>query len=411
LNTFAIVGIGELVTMQGPAPRMGGAMEDLRIVRDGAILVEQGRIVYAGAESGIGGVRPEAAEVFDAGGRVVTPGLVDAHTHAVFASGRSNEFEMRVRGATYQQIAEAGGGIRSSVRQVREAGEEALLEQARRHARWMLASGTTTAEVKSGYGLDLENELKMLRVVRRLGEEGGLRAVPTFLGAHAVPEGRQREEYLDEVVEVMLPRVAGQGLARYCDAFVERGYFGPDDARRLFLKARQLGLGVRIHVDQLTDGGGAALAAELGADTADHLEQTGSEGIEHLRRAGVTPVLLPGSVYALGLRRYPDARAMIEAGLPVVLATDFNPGSSPTPSLPMAMSLACTQMRMTPGEAISACTVNAAHSLGLADRIGSIEAGKEADLVLWDLDDHREIPYFFGISAAAQVWRGGIRVV
>ncbi len=268
-------------------------------------------------------------------------------------------------------------------------------------------------EAKSGYGLTTNDELKMLRVIRRLNETTALELVPTFLGAHAIAEefeGR-REDYVSFVVEEMIPRVVRQQLAEYCDIFCERGYFDGAAARRILGAAKAAGLKLRMHADQLTNSGGAALAAELGAVTADHLEQTEEDGIAAMRSAGVQPVLLPGSVYALGKTRYPKARAMIDAGLAVVLATDFNPGSSPTPSIPMVLSLAATQMKMTPAEGVTAATINAAHSLGRGDRIGSLEAGKLANFTVFDCEDYREIAYWFGVSLAESVHVRGMRVL
>jgi imidazolonepropionase len=336
------------------------------------------------------------------------PGFVDAHTHPVFAGNRAGEFEQRTEGASYAQIAAAGGGIRSTVRETRAATEDQLLAAAHRYVSWFHAGGTTTIEAKSGYGLTLDDELKLLRVIRRI--EG---LVPTFLGAHEIPDeyrGRPTA-YADLVIHEMLPAVskgaAGERLAEYCDVFCEPGIFSIEESRRVLSAARALGLGLRVHADQLSDSGGAALAAELRAATADHLEHTSPRGILALQSAGVQPVLLPGSVYALCSARYPNAREMIQAGLAVVLATDFNPGSSPTPSMPMILSLACTQMKMTPAEAITAATVNAACSLGRGGEIGSLETGKRADFVIHDCSDYREIAYFFGVPAVQAVYIDG----
>jgi imidazolonepropionase len=339
----------------------------------------------------------------------VLPGFVDAHAHPVFGGNRVDEFEMRARGASYEEIAASGGGIRSTMRKTRAATEAELEQQALKHVRRFIACGTTTLEAKSGYGLSVEDELKMLRVIRRLGKESGIEVVPTFLGAHAVPPEYDGDlaGYADLVINEMLPRVVAEDLAEYCDIFCERGYFDSEIARRILKDAKRQGLQLRMHVDQLTNSGGAALAAELGATTADHLEQTEQDGIAALKGAHVQPVLLPGSVYALGKTRYPRARDMIDAGLAVVLATDFNPGSSPTPSIPMVLSLAATHMKMTPAEGVTAATINAAYSLGRGERIGSLEPGKFANFAIFDCADYREIAYYFGIPQTHSVYVRG----
>ena|ERR1043166_8868820 len=409
MNSLAILHASQLVTLSGPKrPRVGRELPELGIIRDGGMLVRNGKIERVGLSDEVESNAGDA-EIVDARGRIVMPGFVDAHTHLVFAGNRLSDFERRARGETYEQIAKAGGGIWSTVEKTRAASESELLAQAKKHANWFLRCGTTTVEAKSGYGLTVEDELKILRVMRRLNEEVRLEIVPTFLGAHAVPREFSPDEYLDLVVTGMLPRVTAEKLAEFCDVFCERGYFDIDHSRKILSAARKLGLNLRGHVDQLTNSGGAKLMAEIGATTADHLEQTDEQGIAALKKANVQPVLLPGSVYALGSSRYPRAREMIDAGLAVVLATDFNPGSSPTPSMPMVLSLACTQMKMSPAEAITASTVNAACSVNRGDKIGSLEPGKLANLVIFDCEDYRELAYWFGIPQTHAVYVRGQR--
>jgi imidazolonepropionase len=396
VSSLAVLHASQLVTLAGPKrPRVGQEMSELGIIHDGGMLIRDGRIEVVGPGSEIE-KKADHAEVIDAHGKVVLPGFVDAHTHLVFAGNRLDDFERRARGDTYEQIAKAGGGIWSTVEKTRAAREANLLAQAQRHANWFLRCGTTTVESKSGYGLTVEDELKILRVMRRLSQDTLLEIVPTFLGAHAVPRKTHADEYVDLVINTMLPRVASEKLAEFCDVFCERGYFDIEQSRRILSAAKKLGLKLRGHVDQLTNSGGAKLMAELGAISADHLEQTDEEGIAALKKANVQPVLLPGSVYALGSTRYPRAREMIQAGLAVVLATDFNPGSSPTPSMTMILSLACTQMKVSPAEAITASTINAAYSLGRGDQIGSLESGKVANFTMFDCEDYRELAYWFG---------------
>jgi len=404
----------QLVTLAGSArPRVGPEMRDLGIMNDGALLARDGVIVAVGLSSDvIAQASPEATRV-DASGSVVMPGFVDAHTHPVFAGTREDEYEMRAAGLTYQQIAAQGGGIRSTVRKTRAASEHDLFEMALPRVNWLLEHGTTTIEAKSGYGLTIEDEIKILRVIRKLNDETPLELIPTFLGAHEVPDEYRadREGYVRLLIEEMLPLVAAEGLARYCDVFCESHVFSADESRAVLSRAKELGLGSRLHAEQLSLSGGATLAAELGAASADHLEWIDADGIIALRQTGIVAVLLPGAVFNLGLTRYAPSREMIEEGVAVALATDFNPGSSPTPSMQMILSIACTQMRMTPAEAVTAATINAAHSLGSERRIGSLEPGKQADVVVFDCSDYRQIPYFYGINHALVVIKSGRVVV
>jgi imidazolonepropionase len=411
MSSIAVLHASQLITLVGPErPRVGGEMSELGIVPDGGMFIRDGEIERVGSSDEIQKHIGDA-EVVDANGRVVMPGFIDAHTHLVFAGNRIGDFERRARGETYEQIAKAGGGIWSTVERTRAASELELLGQAKQHANWLVHCGTTTAEAKSGYGLTIEDELKILRVMRQLKDEVALEIVPTFLGAHAVPRELSPDRYLEVLVEEMLPRVAAESLAEFCDVFCERGYFNVDRSRKILTAAQKLGLKLRGHVDQLTNAGGAKLMAELGASTADHLEQTDEQGIAALKKANVQPILLPGSVYALASNHYPAAREMIEAGLAVVLATDFNPGSSPTPSMPMVLSLACTQMKMSPAEALTASTINAAYSLSRGHKIGSLEPGKLANFVISNCKDYRELAYWFGIPQTHAVYVRGERAL
>ena len=410
MSSVAVIHASQLVALAGPQrPRVGTEMSELAIIRDGGMLIRDGKIDTVSSSEEVAKNAGDA-EVLDAGGRVILPGFVDAHTHLVFAGNRLDDFERRARGETYEQIARAGGGIWSTVEKTRAASGEELFTQARNHAKWFLCCGTTTVEAKSGYGLRVEDELKILRVMQRLNEETRLEIVPTFLGAHAVPREMNPDKYIDHVIDEMLPRVADEKLAEFCDVFCEHGYFNVEQSRRILTAARKLGLGLRMHADQLSDSCGAQLAGELKATTADHLEKTDEQGIAAMKSAGVQPVLLPGSVYALGSTAYPRAREMIDAGLAVVLATDFNPGSSPTPSMPMILSLACTQMKMSAAEAITTSTINAAYSLNRGDKIGSLERGKLANFSIFDCEDYRELAYWFGIPQTHSVYVKGERV-
>jgi len=410
IMTIAIVSIGQLVTLAGPArPRIGVELREPAIIDNAALVVEDGRIVSAGAYADLRTQVADVDTVIDADGRCVTPGFVDAHTHLVFAGNRAAEFEQRIAGATYQQIAAAGGGILRTVALTRAASEDELLAVARRHRDWMMRSGTTTIEVKSGYGLERDAELKMLRVLRRLNDEGPARIISTLLAAHTLPPefAVRREEYVRLVAEELIPEVANAKLAKYCDAFCDDHAFTVDECCTVLKAAQSNGLGLRIHAEQFRPGTGAALAAELGAATADHLETVTEETLAQLRTAGVQPVLLPGSVFCLRRTEYPPARAMIEAGLAIVLATDFNPGSSPVSSIPFMMSLACLQMAVTPAEALTAATINAAYSLGLGSEIGSLEAGKHADFLIHEFSDYRELAYFVAAPLRPRVFVGG----
>lgn len=412
--SLAVVNCGQLVTIAGAArARVGPELRELGVKNDAAMLVRDGRIAAVGSYNELKPDFPAEVEVVDAGGRVVLPGFVDAHTHLVFGGDRVAEFEQRAAGKSYQEIAAAGGGIASTLRQTRDATEEELIGASLRYAEWMLCGGTTTIEAKSGYGQTVESEQKVLRVIAGLRELTPLRMIATVLAAHVVPvEYKQdRASYVRLVEEEMLPAVAEQGLARYCDVFCDEHAFTVDESRTILKAAKRHGFGLRMHVEQFAADGGAALAAELGAKTADHLEYTEQAGIDALKAAGVQPVLVPGSVFALGRSRYPDARAMIAAGLAPVLATDFNPGSSPVASMPFVISLAALYMKMLPAEAIVAATMNAAASLELAEEVGSLEPGKRADFVIHEFKDYREIAYYVAAPVRPEVYVAGRRVV
>ena len=421
MSSLALVHASQLITLAGRTrPRVGKELSELRIIRDGGILIRDGKIESVGSSDEIEknlnakciqvSEQSSAVEIVDLDGRIALPGFVDAHTHLVFGGNRLDDFERRARGETYEQIAKAGGGIWSTVQKTRAASEEELFQSAKKRITWFLKCGTTSIEAKSGYGLTLEDELKILRVLRRLNEETPIEIVPTFLGAHAIPRETSADKYVELLINEMLPRVAREKLAEFCDVFCECGYFDIEQSRKVLAAAKKLGLKLRGHVDQLTNSGGAKLMAELRATTADHLEKTNEKGIAALKSAGVQPVLLPGSVYALGLKEYPRAREMIGAGLGLVLATDFNPGSSPTPSMPMVLSLACTQMKMSPAEAITAATVNAAYSLGRGDQVGTLEPGKVANVAVFDCDDYRELAYWFGVPQTCSTYVRGDKV-
>jgi imidazolonepropionase len=412
-STTAIVNIGQLVTLAGPArPRVGRELGDLAMIDDAALLIEEGRIVATGPYVQVKSKILPESKIIDAERRCVAPGFVDAHTHLVFAGNRAAEFEQRIAGATYQEIAAAGGGILRTVALTRAAAEDELLETTRRHRDWMLRGGTTTLEAKSGYGLERDTELKMLRVLRRLNEEGPVRIVPTLLAAHTVPPeyANRRAEYVRFVAEELIPEIAVAGLAEYCDVFCDDHAFTVDETMNVLSAAQRNGLKLRVHAEQFRPGTGADLAAELGAATADHLETATDETLQRLRIAGVQPVLLPGSVFALSRTQYPPARRMVEAGLAIVVATDFNPGSSPVPSMPFMLSLACVEMRLSPAEALSAATINAGYCVGLGDEVGSLEPGKRADFVIHEFTDYRELAYFVAAPARPRVFIGGKEV-
>ncbi|HKO09911.1 MAG TPA: imidazolonepropionase [Alphaproteobacteria bacterium] len=383
-------------------------------IRDGAIAAAQGRIAYVGSRAQLPD-RPEALarEVIDAGGRWMTPGLIDCHTHIVFAGNRAEEFELRLEGATYEEIARRGGGIRSTVAKTRAASEEALFESARDRLNYLMAEGVTTVEIKSGYGLATESELKMLRVARRLGRELALDVVTTLLGAHALPpeyEGRQKE-YVELVCREMIPAAAEAKLADAVDAFCERIAFTPEETAAVFEAARERGLPVKLHADQLSDLGGGALAARFAALSADHLEHSSETSVAAMAQAGTVAVLLPGAFYFLGERRLPPIEALRRHRVPIALASDCNPGSSPALSLLLMLNLAATLFRLTPEEALFGITRHAATALGLGRDRGRLASGMKADFALWDIDHPAELAYWIGRNPCAGVVKDSVPLV
>ncbi len=393
-----------LATLTGDAPY--GAIENA------ALGWKDGTIAFAGPASALPDA-PDAlaARVESLGNAWITPGLVDCHTHLVFGGNRAHEFERRLEGATYEEIARAGGGILSTVRATRDASEDELLAQSLPRARALVADGATTIEIKSGYGLDLETELRMLRVARRIGTTLGIGVSATLLAAHALPpEYKDRaDDYIDAICNEMLPAVAREGLADAVDAFCERIAFSPAQTRRVFEKARSLGLPVKLHADQLSDLGGAALAAEFGARSAEHLEHTSEDGVRAMAARGTVATLLPGAYYALRETKLPPIEAFRAHGVPIAIATDCNPGTSPLLSLRLAMSMACTLFRLTPEEALRGATTNAARALGLDDR-GTLAAGQRADFVVWNIERPADLCYWIGGSFARAVYARGVRV-
>jgi imidazolonepropionase len=412
---LAVVDADELVTVRGPAPKTGPALRDPGILHGGCVAARDGVIVFVGeAREYRHRVRlARTGEEIDAAGRTVLPGFVDPHTHLAFAGWRADEFVERLAGSTWESIAARGGGIMATVRATRAASFEELVASGKRHLDVMLRHGTTTAEAKSGYGLTPDDELKLLRVIRALGDLHPIELVPTFLGAHVVPPERRddREGYLLELTGRLIPEVAREGLARFCDVFVEEGAFSAAEGERILMAAAAAGLGLRVHAEQRSASGGALLAARLRAASADHLEHADDAAIRALAGSGTTAVLLPGAAFFLRDPRDPPVRRMIDAGVPIALATDFNPGTCPAQTMTAILPLACLRYGLDPAEAIAAATLNAAHSLGIAGRTGSLEVGKAADLQVADLPDHRHLAYRFGANPVRTVIKAGRVVV
>nr|MBC7245194.1 imidazolonepropionase [Chloroflexota bacterium] len=412
-----VYGANQLLTLAGNGPRSGEAMSELGLIADGAIAIANGRIVATGTTSEVHNRYHAACEV-DATGRVILPGFIDAHTHLVFAGSRHDEFERRIAGATYLEIMATGGGIMSTVRATRSASVTQLMEEAQPRLARMLAHGTTTAEVKTGYGLTTADEIKCLEVIHHLNSSQPVELVPTFLGAHALPEEYQdqAEAYVNVVVNEMLPAVytkhqsmtgSSQHHALFCDVFCDEGAFDLHQTQRILNAAKTLGMPLKVHADEFAHLGAARLAADLGAVSADHLLRTPAEEVAALAEAGVIAVLLPGTPFGLGQHEYADARAMIAAGLPVALGTDLNPGTCYCESMAFIIALACRFMKMTPAEAIVASTVNAAHAIGRGADLGRLQQGFTADLIILEVDDYRHLAYRFGTNLVQTVIKGG----
>ncbi|KMY52671.1 imidazolonepropionase [Bacillus sp. FJAT-27231] len=396
-------------------PRSKEAMSELGLIEDGSLWIEDGEIKSVGTTEELAKRykdRVDQAEEVDASGHLVTPGLVDPHTHVVYGGSREREFEMRLEGATYMDIMNAGGGIHATARMTREATEEELIEQTTRRLDSFLAHGVTTVEGKSGYGMNIETELKQLRVIKTLQQQHAIDLVPTFMGAHAVPpefKGRE-DEFVHLLINEMLPVVASEKLAEFNDVFCEKGVFTPEQSERILEAGKEYGLVPKIHADEIEPYGGAELAAKVGAISAEHLLKASDEGIKAMAKAGTIACLLPAT--ALYLREEAaKGRKMIDAGVPVAISTDCNPGSSPTTSMPLVMNLACISMRLTPAEALTAATYNAACAINRQQQIGSLEVGKQADIVLWNVKNYQELQYLFGVNHVHSVWKKGIQVV
>ncbi|MCL6611671.1 MAG: imidazolonepropionase [Peptococcaceae bacterium] len=410
-----ITGASQLVTLAGPpGPRRGRSMQDIGVIENGALAALGEKIVAVGTSAEVKErvILEDGSQVVDAGGRVVMPGFVDPHTHPVYAGSREHELALKLAGRSYLEILKSGGGILSTVRATRAASREDLAEQTARRLDLLLEHGVTTAEAKSGYGLSLEHEIRSLEVLRELNRRHPVDLIPTFMGAHAVPpEYRDNPgRYVDLVIGEMIPAVASDGLAEYCDVFCEEGVFDTEQSEKILCAGLALGLKPRIHADELADTGGAALAARLGAVTADHLLFASDQGIEALAEAGVMAVLLPCTSFNLASGRYARARKMLEANLAVAISTDCNPGSSPTQSMQLAITLACLYLRMTPEEAITAATLNGAWAVGMGNLAGSLEPGKLADVLIIDAPNYLHLPYHFGVNLIHSVFKRGTLV-
>lgn len=416
----------QLITVAGDSPRRGVRQGELGIIEDGAIAIRGEKIAAVGKSSDLLSLADDRTALIDARGKIVLPGFVDAHTHVIYAGDRANEFEMRLRGASYLEIMEAGGGIMSTVRKTRAAPMEQITAESRARLDRMFAHGTTTLEAKSGYGLDSANELKLLSAIQALDAAHPVDLVPTFIGAHAVPEEyRDRaDEYVDRVVDEMLPAVSSieprrttndqgrssdsdRAFVRFCDVFCDRGAFTLEQSRRILTRARELGLALKIHADEFDNLGGAGLAAELGATSADHLMVTRRDEMRQMAEARVIAVLLPGTTFGLGKHDFADGRAFVEENVPVALGSDLNPGTSWCESMPMIIAIATRYEKLTTAEAIVAATLNAAYACGVGERCGSLQAGKNADVVIANLPDYRYLAYQYGTNPVQTVVKRG----
>ncbi|MEW5994759.1 MAG: imidazolonepropionase [Candidatus Zixiibacteriota bacterium] len=409
--TLLIKNIGQLITMAGPVPRLGSQMQEIGLIEGGGMAVAGEEILAVGKSDEIerGVELTEGCIVIDADNAVVTPGLIDPHTHPVFSKTREQEFEMRIQGKSYMEIAQAGGGIRSSVRDLRTASTDTLVKTTRHRLDRMLLYGTTTIEAKSGYGLSTESEVLQLEIIRELNESHPMDLVPTFLGAHEVPDEYRdkRNQYIELLVREMIPVVAERKLAEFSDVFCEEGVFDIAESRRIQQAAADAGMRLKFHADELKSTGGAELAASMGAVSADHLVYISQDGIKALADSGTAAVLLPGTTFSLSGKQYAPARKMIDAGVTVALSTDCNPGSSYSEALPFMISLAAVQMNMTAAESLCAVTVNAACAVDRGGRIGQLQPGLPADIVIWDMNDYRELPYHYGVNLVRTVIKNG----
>ncbi len=409
MNLF-IKNISQLVTVAtgGKRVKTGAEMKNLGILREAGVLCIDGKITWVGTMSEWNQFLPKDVEELDATGKVVLPGFVDSHTHMMFAGSRADEFALRTQGATYQQIAEQGGGILSTIKHVRAATKKELKRSTARYMQQMMQYGTTTVEIKSGYGLKMDSEIKMLEAINELQREEIMTVVSTFIGAHAIPPEYKSNKaaYIDLIIDTMIPYVGKKKLAAFCDVFCEKGYFELDETERILTAAANAGMALKVHADELTQLGGAELAAKVGAASADHLECVTKEGVAALQHSNVVATLLPGVSFFLN-HGYAPARTLIDSGVPVAIATDFNPGSCMSFSVPMMMTIACTQMKMSPEEALVAVTLNGAAALNMSSTVGSIEVGKNADLIVADIPDYKHLAYHFGHNHVAKVIKNG----